>query len=45
MGDRFGVFAALRVGDGEHVERVVVVGIFVADQAQVRDRLVVAGRR
>ena len=41
MGDGFGVFAALGVRDGEHVERVVVVGILVAHQAQVRDRLVV----
>ena len=42
MRDRLGVLAALRVRDGEHVERVVVVGILVADEAQVRDRLVVA---
>ena len=40
--DGFGVFAALRVRDREHVERVVVVGIFVADEPQVRDRLIVA---
>ena len=41
MGDRLGVLAALRVRDGEHVEGVIVVGILVAHQAQVRDRLVV----
>ena len=35
--DRFGVLAALGVGDRQHVERVVVVGILVADQPQVRD--------
>ena len=39
--DRFGVLAALRVRDGQHVNRVVVVRIFVADEAQVRDRLIV----
>ena len=39
--DRFGVFASLGVGHGEHVERVIVVGVLVAHEAQVRDRLVV----
>ena len=32
---------ALRVGHREHVDGVVVVGILVADQAQMRDRLIV----
>ena len=41
MGDGFGMLVALRVGDGQHVEGVVVVGILVAHQAQVRDRLIV----
>ena len=39
--DRFGVLAALGVRDREHVERVIVVGIFVAHEAQVHDRLIV----
>ena len=43
--DRLGMLAALGVGDGQHVEGVVVVRILVADQPQVRDRLVVAARR
>jgi hypothetical protein len=42
MGDGFGGFAALRVCDGEHVERVVVVRVFVAHQAEMGDCLVVA---
>ena len=37
----FGVLAALRMRDREHVERVIVVRIFVADQPQVSDRLIV----
>ena len=41
MRDGLGVLAALRVGDGEHVEGVVVVGVFVAHEAQMCDRLVV----
>jgi hypothetical protein len=41
VGDGFGVFVALCVRDGEHVNRVIVVGILVADQAQMRDGLVV----
>ena len=41
MGDGFGVFVALRVRDGQHVERVIVVRIFVAHETQVRNRLVV----
>ena len=41
MCNRLRVLPALRMGDGEHVERVVVVRIFVANKAQVRDRLVV----
>lgn len=39
--DGFGVLVALCVRHGEHVNRVIVVGIFVADQAQMRDGLVV----
>ena len=35
MRDRFGVLAALGVRDGQHVQRVIVVGILVAHQAQV----------
>src|SRR5580765_5341080 len=42
MRDGFRVLAALRVRDGEHVERVVVVGILVAHQAEMGYRLVVA---
>ena len=41
MGDRFRVLAALRVRDSKHVQRVIVVGIFVADEAQMRDSLIV----
>ena len=41
MGDRFGRFTTLGVRDGEHVERVIVVRILVADQPQVEERLVV----
>ena len=41
MGDCLGVLAALGVSDGEHVKRVIVVGIFVANQAKMRNRLVV----
>src|SRR5436190_22633486 len=41
MRNRFGVLAALRVSDGEHVQRVIVVGILVAYESQVRDRLIV----
>jgi hypothetical protein len=36
-----GVLVPLGMGDGKHVERVIVVGILVANQAQVRDGLVV----
>ena len=39
--DRFRVLAALGVRDGQHVERVIVVGILVANQVQVRDGFVV----
>jgi hypothetical protein len=40
--DCLGRFASLGMGDGEHVERVVVVRLLVADQPEVRERLVVA---
>jgi len=42
MGDGFSEFAALRMGHGQHVQRVVVVGILVAHQAEMRDGFVVA---
>jgi hypothetical protein len=42
MRNGFGVLAALRVGDRQHVEGVVVVGIFVTDQPQVGNGFVVA---
>ena len=38
----FGELAALRVGDGKHVQRVVVIGIFVSHEPEVRDGFVVA---
>jgi hypothetical protein len=38
---RFCGLVSLGVRDREHVERVVVVGVFVSDEAQVRNRLVV----
>ena len=41
VGDRLDVFAALGVGDGQHVERVIVVGVLVAHQTEVRQGLVV----
>src|ERR1700730_10672610 len=41
VGDRFGVLGALRVRDSQHVQRVVVVRIFVAHEAEVGDRLIV----
>ena len=40
--DRFGMLVALRVSDREHVERVVVVGVLVANEAKVCDGFVVA---
>src|SRR5262245_61706385 len=39
--DGFGRLAALRMSNGQHVERVVVIGILVADQSQVGDGFVV----
>ena len=42
MRDRFGMFAALGVCNGEHVERMVVVRIFVTDEPEVGNGLVVA---
>src|SRR5919204_6321707 len=35
MRDGFSRLVALRVRDGKHVQRVVVVGIFVADQSEM----------
>ncbi len=40
--DRLGRFAALGVRDRQHVKRVIVVGVFVANQPQVCERLIVA---
>ena len=42
MGHGFGQIAALGMGDGQHVQRVIVVGILVADQTELGNRLVVA---
>jgi hypothetical protein len=42
MSDGLGVLAPLRMSYREHVQRVIVVRVFVAHEAQVRDRLVVA---
>ena len=42
VGDRFGVFPSLGMGHRQHVERVFVVGVLVANQTKVRDRLIVA---
>ncbi len=41
MGDGFGGLATLRVGHGQHVERVVVVGVLIAHQPQMGDGFVV----
>src|SRR5204862_6451253 len=41
MRNRFGRFTALRVRDGQHVESVIVIGIFVANESQVGDSLIV----
>src|SRR5262245_194733 len=41
MGNCLGVLVPLSVRDGEHVDGVVVVRVFVADEAKMRDRLVV----
>jgi hypothetical protein len=41
MRDRLGVLVPLSVRDGEHVDGVVVVGVFVAHEAKMCDRLVV----
>ena len=41
MGHRFRMLVALRVSHGQHVNRVVVVRILVADQAEVGNRLIV----
>ena len=42
VGHRFSELSALRVSNGKHVQRVVVVGIFVSDEPEVRDGFVVA---
>jgi hypothetical protein len=39
--DGFSQLAALCVGDGEHVQRVVIVRILVSNETEVRDRFVV----
>src|SRR5262245_66287717 len=41
MGNRLSVLVPLSVRDGEHVDGVVVVRVFVAHEAKMRDRLVV----
>jgi hypothetical protein len=41
MCDRLGRLAALGMSDREHIERVIVVWIFVADEPQIRERLIV----
>jgi hypothetical protein len=41
MRDRLRVLVALSVGDGKHVDGVVVIGIFVANEAEMCDRLIV----
>ena len=41
VGDSLGVLTSLRVSDSEHVERVIVVGIFVAYEPEMRNCLVV----
>src|SRR5262249_60784807 len=41
MRNRLGVLVPLSVRDGEHVDGVVVVRVFVADEAKMRDCLVV----
>ena len=41
MRHRFGVLVALRVRDGEHVQRVIVVGILIAHETKMRDGLIV----
>jgi len=41
VGDGFCVLVALRMGDRKHVDRMVVVRILVANQTQMRDRLIV----
>jgi len=41
MGDGLCVLVSLGVGDRQHVERVIVVRIFVPHQPQVRNRLIV----
>ncbi len=41
VGNRFSRFLPLRMGDGEHVECVIVVRVFVAHESQVRNGLIV----
>src|SRR5262249_23581152 len=40
--NRFRMLTPLSVGDGEHVKRVVVIGVLVAHETQVSNRLVVS---
>ena len=42
VGYRFGMLTPLSMCHREHVQSVVVVGIFVAHQMQLRDRILVA---
>jgi hypothetical protein len=41
MRHRFGMLAALRVGDREHVQRVVIVWILVPDESEMHECFVV----
>ena len=41
VGNRFSRFLPLRMRDGEHVECVIVIRVFVAYESQLRERLVV----
>ena len=41
MGHCFGMIATLGVCNCEHVQRVVVVGVLIADETQLGDRFVV----
>ena len=41
MGNGFGMVATLGMGHRQHVEGVIVIGIFVPHQVEVRDGLVV----
>jgi hypothetical protein len=41
MRNRRGMFTPLSMGDGEHVQGVIVIGILVSHQMEMRNRLVV----